>query len=59
LPGKYPVPVLGPFSLLRETEMNHFGKLAFKWIYWNALLPGRELPLPAAMSMLGKEELST
>jgi sulfide:quinone oxidoreductase len=27
----------------------------FKWIYWNALLPGRPLPLPALMSMAGKE----
>ena len=57
LPGKYPVPVLGPFSLLEETELNHFGKLAFKWIYWHALLPGRELPLPTLMSMVGKEEV--
>ena len=57
LPGKYPLPVLGPFSLLEETEMNHFGKLMFKWVYWNALLPGRQLPLPALMSMAGKEEV--
>jgi len=57
LPGKYPLPVIGPFSLLQESEMNHFGKLMFKWIYWNALLPGRELPLPALMSMAGKEEV--
>ena len=55
LPGKYPVPHLGPFSLLEETRMNHMGKKAFKWIYWNALLPGRPLPLPALMSMAGKE----
>jgi len=58
LPGKYPLPVVGPLSLLQETEMNHFGKLAFKWIYWHALLPGRELPLPALMSMLGKKEVA-
>lgn len=57
LPGKYPFPVVGPFSLLEETTMNHFGKLAFKWIYWNALLPGRDLPLPALMSMAGKKEV--
>ena len=57
LPGKYPLPAIGPFSLLEETEMNHFGKLMFKWIYWNALLPGRDLPLPALMSMAGKEEV--
>jgi len=54
LPGKYPLPGIGPFSLLRETEANHWGKLMFKWMYWNILLPGRELPLQALMSMAGK-----
>ena len=57
LPGKYPLPGIGPFSLLEETEINHWGKLMFKWVYWNALLPGRELPLPALMSMAGKKEV--
>ncbi len=57
LPGKYPLPGVGPFSLLQETEMNHFGKMLFKWVYWNALLPGRDLPLPALMSMAGKKEV--
>jgi sulfide:quinone oxidoreductase len=55
LPGKYPLPGIGPFSLLKETEANHWGKLMFKWTYWNVLLPGRELPLPAQMSMAGKD----
>jgi len=54
LPGKYPLPGIGPFSLLKETELNHLGKLAFRWMYWNLLLPGKELPLPALMSMVGK-----
>ena len=35
VPGKYPLPFVGPFSLLRETRLNHLGKLAFKWVYWN------------------------
>ncbi len=48
LPGKYPLPGIGPFSLLKETEANHWGKLMFKWTYWNVLLPGRELPLAGA-----------
>ena len=56
LPGTYPLPGIGPFSLLKETEINHWGKLMFRWIYWNALLPGRELPLPALMSMAGKHQ---
>ena len=55
LPGRYPLPGVGPFSLLRETEMNHWGKVLFRWIYWNVLLPGKELPLPALMSMAGKQ----
>ena len=54
LPGKYPLPGIGPFSLLKETEMNHWGKVMFRWMYWNILLPGKELPLPALMSMAGK-----
>lgn len=54
LPGRYPLPVVGPMSLLKETRANHVGKLGFRWIYWNVLLPGRPLPLPALMSMAGK-----
>jgi sulfide:quinone oxidoreductase len=54
LPGKYPIPAVGPFSLLKETEINHWGKLAFRWMYWNLLLPGRPIPLPARMSLAGK-----
>ena len=52
--GKYPVPIVGPFSLLEETRANHLGKLAFRWMYWNVLLPGRPIPLPSHMSMVGK-----
>ncbi len=55
LPGKFPLPGIGPFSLLKETEANHWGKLMFKWTYWNVLLPGRDLPLAAQMSMAGKD----
>jgi hypothetical protein len=38
LPGKFPLPGIGPFSLLEETEMNHYGKIMFRWMYWNFLL---------------------
>jgi sulfide:quinone oxidoreductase len=55
LPGDYPLPGLGPFRLLQETRTNHLGKLAFRWMYWNLLLPGRPIPLPARMSMAGKQ----
>ncbi len=54
LPGKYPLPGVGPFSLLEESEANHWGKMMFRWLYWNTLLKGQELPLPARMSMAGK-----
>jgi len=54
LPGKYPVPGVGPFTLLRESHANHWGKLGFRWAYWHVLLPGRPLPVPTQMSMAGK-----
>ena len=54
LTGKCPLPLVGPMSLLKETRANHFGKLAFRWIYWNILLPGRSMPVPTHMSMVGK-----
>jgi len=59
LPGTFPLPVIGPFSLLKETTVNHWGKLAFKWIYWNLLLKGREIPtVHSKMSMSGKMQIS-
>ena len=54
LPGKYPLPGVGPFSLLEETKMNHYGKVMFRWMYWNLLLQGKELPIESHMSMAGK-----
>lgn len=54
LPGTYPVPVVGPFTLLKESRLNHMGKLFFKWIYWNILLKARHLPVTNYMSMSGK-----
>jgi sulfide:quinone oxidoreductase len=56
LPGKYPVPYVGPMSLLKETRVNHLGKLAFRHLYWNVLMPGRPIPLPAHLSMAGKQQ---
>ena len=54
LPGKFPMPVVGPFDLLAESHVNHWGKLGFRWVYWNKLIRGEELPVDARMSMLGK-----
>lgn len=54
LPGKFPLPGVGPFSLLQESEMNHWGKMMFRWMYWNILLKGKEMPITSQMSMAGK-----
>lgn len=56
LPGTYPIPGVGPMRLLRQSRLNHWGKLAFRWLYWHMLLPGRPIPLPAHMSMAGKHQ---
>lgn len=58
LPGQYPVPVLGPFKLLRESRINHLGKLAFRDLYWNVLMRGFGMPLPATMQMAGKRQVA-
>jgi len=56
LPGKFPLPGIGPFSLLEETKMNHYGKIMFRWMYWNFLLKGLELPIESNMTMAGKRQ---
>jgi sulfide:quinone oxidoreductase len=58
LTGKFPLPVVGPMDLLKETRANHLGKLAFRWIYWNVLLRGRPIPISTHMSMVGKNPAS-
>ncbi|MFY9153528.1 MAG: FAD/NAD(P)-binding oxidoreductase [Prolixibacteraceae bacterium] len=57
LPGTFPLPGIGPFGLLKNTKMNHYGKVIFRWIYWHILLKGKELPVEALMSMAGKEKI--
>lgn len=52
--GKFPLAHFGPFSLLKESRTNHLGKLMFKWVYWNVLLKGKELPMGPLMSLKGK-----
>jgi sulfide:quinone oxidoreductase len=54
LPGTYPLPVLGPFSLLGNTVFNHLGKLFFKWMYWNIVIRGIDIPLPNNLTLSGK-----
>lgn len=54
--GSFPFPGIGPLKLLKESRMNHLGKLAFRWIYWNVLLKGTHIPfVSATMSEAGKK----
>lgn len=54
--GTFPFPGVGPLRLLKESRMNHMGKLAFRWIYWNMLLKGTHIPfVSATMQEAGKE----
>jgi len=44
-------------TLLKESYLNHLGKLAFKHIYWHVLLPALPLPMVGSrMSTLGKQK---
>lgn len=53
--GEFPFPGVGPLRLLKESRMNHMGKLAFRWIYWNMLLKGTHLPfVSTTMQEAGK-----
>jgi sulfide:quinone oxidoreductase len=55
LPGRFPT-AAGPLPLLKESRLNHLGKLMFEWVYWHVLLPGREIPgIPTTMSIAGKK----
>ncbi len=56
LPGHYPGPVGLP--LLKESHLNHLGKLMFEWFYWHALLPGHSIPgISSEMPAAGKQHV--
>lgn len=56
--GHYPGPVGLP--LLKESRMNHLGKLMFQSFYWHGLLPGRDIPgIGHDMPTAGKQKTST
>lgn len=58
LPGHFPGPVGMP--LLKESRLNHLGKLMFQWFYWHSLLPGRDIPgIGADMPRRGKHRPPT
>jgi len=53
LPGHFPGPIGLP--LLKDSHLNHLGKLMFQWFYWHSLLPGRDIPgLHSEMPERGK-----
>jgi len=57
LTGHFPTKVGLP--LLKESRLNHLGKLMFQWFYWHSLLPGRDIPgIGAAMPTAGKTPAS-
>ena len=58
LTGRFPGAVGLP--LLKESRLNHLGKLLFQSVYWHGLLPGREIPgIGAAMPRAGKIPAAT
>jgi sulfide:quinone oxidoreductase len=58
LPGHFPGPIGLP--LLKESRINHLGKLMFQSFYWHALLPGRDIPgIKPKMPKAGKHQLTT
>jgi sulfide:quinone oxidoreductase len=58
LPGTFPLPLIGPFGLLKISRLNHWGKMFFR-IYWNVLLKGRKVPfVHPELSMKGKRLIS-
>jgi sulfide:quinone oxidoreductase len=54
VPGHFPTAIGLP--LLKESRLNHLGKLMFQWLYWHVLLPGRDIPgISAEMPDSGKK----
>ncbi len=58
LPGHFPGPVGLP--LLKESHLNHLGKLMFEWFYWHTLLPGHSIPgISSEMPTAGKHKAAS
>jgi sulfide:quinone oxidoreductase len=54
LAGRYPNKLGLP--LLKESRLNHLGKLLFQSVYWHSLLPGHDLPgVHSTMPIAGKQ----
>ena len=57
LPGHFPGPIGLP--LLKESHLNHLGKLMFQWFYWHTLLPGHSVPgITSDMPAAGKHKVA-
>jgi sulfide:quinone oxidoreductase len=56
LTGRFPGRIGLP--LLRQSRLNHLGKLAFGWLYWHVLLPGREMPAVHSRMPAGGKHLA-
>lgn len=58
LTGHYPAAFGLP--LLKQSRLNHLGKLMFQWFYWHVLLPGHDVPgIDSAMPVRGKTPAAT
>jgi sulfide:quinone oxidoreductase len=58
VPGRFPSPIGLP--LMKESRLNHLGKLLFEWIYWHVLLAGHDIPgIRSTMPLAGKHVVST
>ncbi|MDH4199405.1 MAG: NAD(P)/FAD-dependent oxidoreductase [Spirochaetia bacterium] len=59
LPGKFPMAGIGPFGLLKDTKINHMGKMAFRNMYWEKILKHKPLApfglVTNKMSLTGKD----
>ena len=54
--GTYPLAGIGPLRLLKESRMNHLGKIGFRHMYWKLLLKGHKIPfIKPQMTLRGKK----
>ncbi|MEI2700559.1 MAG: hypothetical protein V9E94_20305 [Microthrixaceae bacterium] len=59
-PSPVTIPPRVGLPLLKESRMNHLGKLMFQWFYWHVLLPGRDVPgVGSDMPTAGKQRPRT
>ena len=53
MPGRFPGAIGLP--LLKESRLNHWGKVTLQYLYWHALIAGRHIPgIKSKMPTAGK-----